>query len=91
MGSLGAGDVRVCEVSGGAPPEPILWILARLRYQTRLASSSVAGAAIMVKRNDEKLAVRLPDSEDMWVFLGSIVFLLQEVNVKVKGGNSQPM
>jgi hypothetical protein len=43
-GSLVAGDEGIARVSGEAPAERILRILARLRYQTRLASSSIAVA-----------------------------------------------
>jgi len=47
-GSLSEG--RVVEVSGGSLLENILWILGRVRYQTRL----VAVAAIAVKWSNER-------------------------------------
>ena len=40
-GSLAAGDERAVEVSRGVLPEHILRILATLRYQIRMASSSI--------------------------------------------------
>ena len=74
------GDVRITEVSGEALPERILWILATSRYQTRLAIGSITTAAIMGKRVDESQAVQLPDNEDVEVFFGRIVLLLQGAN-----------
>ena len=78
-GSLVTGDRCVVEVSGVAPPERILWIPARVRYQARLTRSSIAVTAIIVKRNDEKSVVFLPDNEEVGVFVGDIVFSFQEV------------
>ena len=46
-GSLVAGDEHVIEVSGGVPPEHVLWILARVRRQTRLMSSSITEVTVV--------------------------------------------
>jgi hypothetical protein len=40
-GSLSAGDKGVIEVFGEASPDHILRIMARVRYQIRLMSSSI--------------------------------------------------
>jgi hypothetical protein len=44
-----AGDGRVVQVPGGAPPEHTFRILALLQYQIRLTSSSIA---VVVERLD---------------------------------------
>lgn len=67
-----AGDVCVVEVSMEAPPGRTLWILARLRYQTRLVNSSNAVAVLTIKWNDGRWAVRIPDNEDVGVFFCGI-------------------
>ena len=53
-GSSAAGDGCVVEVFGGALFEDIFQIAARVRYQTRLMSSSNTVAVVMVKWSDEK-------------------------------------
>jgi hypothetical protein len=53
-GSLVAGDEGVAGVSGKTLAERILRILARLRNQTRLASSSIA----VVVNNRTRLSTR---------------------------------
>jgi len=50
-GSLVAGDERVIEASGEAPPEHILRILARVRCKTRPTNSSIAEVAIVSQIN----------------------------------------
>ena len=66
-----AGDGCVVQV-GGAPPGRIPLILALLRYQIRLTSSSIAVVAAMVKRCETYWEARVPDREDVGVFLGTI-------------------
>jgi len=73
--------------SGGALPENILWIPARVRYQTRLTASSVTVAVVTVKWSNEKQVARLPDNDDVGVFVGGIVFLFQGVE---RGGSAFP-
>ena len=67
-----AEDGGVIRVVGEAPPESILRILAPLRYQIRLTSSSAAIVVVTVKRCTGYLGVGLPDREDVGVFFGGI-------------------
>ena len=68
-----AGDMNVARVSGEAPPERILRILALLRNQIRLTSSSATIAVVTVKRCADNLEARPPDRDDVGVFFGSIL------------------
>jgi len=65
-GSLVAGDGRVVEVFGEAPPECALRILARLRYQTHLASNSTT--AVNIQQSTKECGLGLPDNEEVGVF-----------------------
>ena len=49
-----AGDEGVVEVSREAPPEHILRILARIRYQTQMTNSLSTVTVIKVRKNDGK-------------------------------------
>ena len=79
-----AGDGCVVEVSGETPPKHILRILARVQYQARLTSSSITVTVNMVKRNNYKSVVQLPDNEGVGVFAGGVAFLLQEITSQVQ-------
>lgn len=54
LGKPCGGDGRVVEVSGNGPPERILRILTRPRYQTRSANGSTTPVVVVVKRSDEE-------------------------------------
>ena len=71
-----AGDGGVVEVSGETPPERILWMFVRVRYQARLTSSSITVAVMVVKRSNDKPAAWLPDNDDVGVFVGGIALSL---------------
>ena len=45
-GSLVTGDEDVTGTPGGARPEHVLWIPARLLYQTRIASNLITGVNV---------------------------------------------
>ena len=47
-GSLVAGDEHVVEVTGETPPEYLLRILARVRYQIRLTSKLIADSEVVI-------------------------------------------
>ena len=80
----------VVGIFGEEPPESVLRIPAILRYQTRLTSSSVTATVIMFKRSDERQGVRLPDNEDVGVFVGAIACLLWEtVDVELRKGHRE--
>ena len=66
-----AGDEGVVGVSGEAPPERAIRILARPRYQTRLASNSTT--AVNVQQSKKQYGLGLPDNEDVGVFVDDIV------------------
>ena len=51
-----AGDERVVGVSGEAPLERTSWIMARLRYQTRLVSNSTT-----------VVGIGLTEQREMWI------------------------
>jgi hypothetical protein len=74
-GSLFAGDKRAAEVSGDTSLERILLILALVRYQSRIANSSIAGD-IMTGFNRSAVSWKdelgLPESEDVGVFVVDI-------------------
>ena len=63
-----AGDGRVEQVPGEAPPESILRILALLLYQIRLTTSSVPVAVVTVKCCDVEWEGRAVEYliERMW-------------------------
>ena len=54
-----------------------LQVLGRLRYHTRLMSSSVTGTGNKVKLSDEGWVGCLLDKEDVGVFVGGIAFSFQ--------------
>ena len=53
LGKPCGGDGRAVEVSGNGPPERILRILTRPRYQTRSANGLITPVVVVVKRSDE--------------------------------------
>ena len=76
-GSLVAGDGPVVEDCREKPPESTVWIMARVRYQIRMTSSSIAVVVVRIEQSDCGSVVILPNSEDVGVFLGGIVISLQ--------------
>lgn len=82
-GSLVIGDERVVQVPREAPLERIRRILALLRYQIRLANSSIAVVVVTVKWCNAEQLICPPDKEDVGVFLGSILSLLWGSTIQV--------
>ena len=61
-GSLAAEDACVVGALRGVLANRILRILAELRHQVRLMSSSIPVPVIMIKWTDEKHGTQLPDT-----------------------------
>jgi len=64
------------------PSEDILPILARVRYQARLTSSSITPSVNTVKQKNYKSVVRLPENEVVGTFVSGMVLLLQGIEFR---------
>jgi len=83
-GSLVAGDECVVGVPGGAPHECVLLILAGIRCQSDLMSSSKTVVAIMTKYSGERRTARPPNNGGTGTVVGVVAFLLQGVKFSVR-------